>query len=90
MHPWFVSDTSQKDLDWVLGQMAEGAKQYRQPANGTSADPKVMARMKSLSEKWSRYLSVGAWTVHSDPFWTYPHDFRYTFSAWLVLAQPII
>jgi len=75
VHPWFVSDTSQKDVDWVLNQMAEGAKQYRQLNAGSDTDDVVMSRMKQLSEKWARYLSSGAWTVHSDPFWTYPHDF---------------
>ena len=34
-----------------------------------------MSRMQKLGEKWSHYFSTGAWTLHSDPFWTYPHDF---------------
>merc|ERR1719270_259814 len=28
VHPWFVSDTSKKDIDWVLQEMSEGAKQF--------------------------------------------------------------
>jgi len=83
VHPWFVSDTSKKDLDWLLGQMAEGAKQYRHPTDGSKKedvqfcqdDVNLMSRMKRLAEKWNHYFAVEAWTIHSDPFWTYPHDF---------------
>ena len=29
VHPWFVSDTRQRDIDWMLDQMLEGGKQFR-------------------------------------------------------------
>jgi len=101
VHPWFVSDTSQKDIDWVLCQMAEGAKELRQAADGSGSsaalgssrimgsssgkpksepvfsqnDQESAARLRKLADKWSNYLTMGSWEVHSDPFWTYPHDF---------------
>lgn len=83
VHPWFVSDTSKKDIDWVLQEMSEGAKQFRHPTEKSRkdhvqfspAETEAMSRMQKLGEKWSHYFSTGAWTLHSDPFWTYPHDF---------------
>ena len=33
--------------------------------------------MKRIGEKWKAFLTSGAWTIHSDPFWTYPQDYRF-------------
>ena len=94
VHPWFVSDTSQKDIDWLLDQMCNGAMQYRHTDGDTkllgskqfdkrtkptfsSRDQDAMSKMKKLGEKWKSYLLMGSLTIHSDPFWTYPHVYRY-------------
>jgi len=26
-------------------------------------------------EKWKNFLNDGIWSIHPDPFWTYPHDY---------------
>ena len=33
--------------------------------------------MKRIGEKWKGFLISGQWTIHEDPFWIYPHDYRY-------------
>lgn len=70
--PWFVSDTTKEDIDWVLDNMAEdGCKKLRKSDDANAQE----ALMKRLGEKWKNFLQSGAWVVCSDPFWTYPHDY---------------
>jgi len=72
VRPWFVSDATKEDIDWVLDNMAsDGCKRLRKSDDSNAQE----ALMKRLGEKWKGFLRTGAWTVYSDPFWTYPHDF---------------
>ncbi len=77
--PWFVSDTTPQDIDWLLSKLIDGAE------NPLSGDGKcdVMRsgesdrRIGALGLRWREFLDSKLWSVHPDPFWTYPHDFRY-------------
>ena len=66
--PWFVSDTTPSDVDWILNEMSQGA---------ANKDAKQRPILIKYSEKWKEFLRKGTWTITADPFWTYPHDFRY-------------
>ena len=59
--PWFVSDTTQADLDWSLEQLL--------------ASPEDSA-LGQLARRWETYLRNKSWTVHSDGFWTFPHSYH--------------
>lgn len=59
--PWFVSDALEQDLDWLLTTMKNDNK------SGTV--------LSDLSLKWESYFASELWEVHSDRFWTLPHDY---------------
>ena len=62
--------------DWVLEEMRQGGKNSLQDSN-----PRPI--LVKYYEKWKEFFTNEVWTVHPDPFWTYPHDYRYfhVFSA---------
>jgi hypothetical protein len=66
--PWFVSDTMPNDINWLFDEMAQGA------SNDLSSSEKKPILVK-YGEKWQKYLDTKVWTVHPDPFWTWPHDY---------------
>ena len=59
--PWFVSDTTQADLDWSMKQLL--------------ASPET-APLGQLARRWEARLRNKDWTVHSDAFWTFPHSYH--------------
>ena len=59
--PWFVSDTTQADLDWSLEQLL------------TNPEDSALGQ---LARRWETHLRNKSWTVHSDGFWTYPHSYH--------------
>ena len=67
--PWFVSDTMSSDIDWVLNEMSQGGINSLQDSNQRPI-------LIKYYEKWNAFFDSGMWSVNSDPFWTYPHDFR--------------
>ena len=69
--PWFVSDTMPSDFDWVLDEMCSGAKNDLKPCE--NAD--ITSILVKYGEKWKEYIEKDIWSIHPDPFWTYPHDF---------------
>ena len=58
--PWFVSDTTPRDLAWSLERLA---------ASNVSC-------LSQLGRRWSGHLEQGLWTVHDDAFWTLPHCYH--------------
>ena len=58
------------DIDWVLEEMSTGGIH---DLNGVNA--KTDPTLVKYGDKWRAYFSSGTWSIHSDPFWTYPHDF---------------
>ena len=56
--PWFVSDVTQKDLDWTLDQLA------------TSSDDSLA----KLGRLWHGRFDNNNFVVFHHNFWTLPHD----------------
>jgi len=71
--PWFVSDTMPQDFDWVLNEMCSGATNDIQSEKSENSD--ITPILVKYGEKWKSYLEDGIWSIHPDPFWTYPHDY---------------
>lgn len=59
--PWFVSDATQQDLNWLLETM--------------KAQNKDGSVLSELSSKWSSYLKSNLWEISANRFWTFPHDY---------------
>ncbi|XP_053238167.1 damage-control phosphatase ARMT1-like isoform X13 [Podarcis raffonei] len=57
--PWYVSDTTRRDLNWTIKQMQ-------------SANHKGMSRCGVC---WEGYLKNGAWIFHDHLFWTSPYEY---------------
>lgn len=57
--PWFVSDTSTADFEWMVDRLAQ---------SDTSA-------VATLGAAFQKHLESGAWVLKSHPFWTLPHEF---------------
>lgn len=57
--PWFVSDVTRSDFDWVLDTMSS--------MNHLA--------INHLSRAWHNHLKDGLWTVHCHSFWTMPFPF---------------
>jgi len=60
--PWFVSDVTQHDFQWVLNQMS-------------ISENSVLSK---LSARWQCFIADGRWVLHfDDDFWTLPHAFSH-------------
>ncbi|XP_028579518.2 damage-control phosphatase ARMT1 isoform X12 [Podarcis muralis] len=57
--PWYVSDTTRRDLNWTIKQMQ-------------AANHKGMSRCGVC---WEGYLKNGVWIYHDHLFWTSPHEY---------------
>lgn len=57
--PWFVSDTLEKDIYWLLETLAQNKDE----------------NLVNFSKKCSERLSSGEWVVVNEQFWTLPHDY---------------
>nr|CAD2167861.1 unnamed protein product [Meloidogyne enterolobii] len=57
--PWFVSDTTKHDLEWLLEQLS------------AESEP-VLAR---FGKHWKNYLTKGIIEYKTHPFWTYGHAY---------------
>jgi len=58
--PWFVSDVTPRDFNWTIEQLVTSKDQY----------------LAEIGSRWRNHLQQGRWSVHQDPFWTYPHTYR--------------
>ncbi|XP_037072979.1 damage-control phosphatase ARMT1-like [Pollicipes pollicipes] len=58
--PWYVSDTTQADVQRMLQRML-------------AADDK--AALPRLAKRWQDYIDSGLWRFEADPFWTTPLPF---------------
>eukprot|EP01147_Barroeca_monosierra_P003418 gene3418-8291_t len=59
-YPWFVSDVTNDDLEWMLQELAA----YKEG----SAE-------QTLAKHWKDLFSSGTFEYQAHPFWTYPHEF---------------
>lgn len=57
--PWYVSDTTKRDLNWTVKQMQ-------------SANHKWMSR---CGASWEGNMKKGVWVYHDHLFWTLPYEF---------------
>uniref|UniRef100_T1JPB2 Sugar phosphate phosphatase n=1 Tax=Strigamia maritima TaxID=126957 RepID=T1JPB2_STRMM len=57
--PWFVSDTTAADFEWLLNTL-----------DGMN-DPVL----NDLGGTWKKYVNDGIWSVQKDLFWTLPYDY---------------
>uniref|UniRef100_A0A0P6J6K1 Sugar phosphate phosphatase n=2 Tax=Heterocephalus glaber TaxID=10181 RepID=A0A0P6J6K1_HETGA len=57
--PWFVSDTTVHDFNWVIEQMKCCNHKW----------------MSKCGIDWENYIKVGRWVYHDHMFWTLPHEY---------------
>jgi len=41
----------------------------------SSENSEITPILVKYGEKWKDFLQNGMWSIHPDPFWTFPHDF---------------
>ncbi|GBO36359.1 Protein-glutamate O-methyltransferase [Araneus ventricosus] len=59
MMPWFISDTLEKDIHWLLDTLLKSNHK----------------NLVKFSEECTNKITAGEWEIVNEPFWTYPHDF---------------
>lgn len=57
--PWFVSDVTVEDFNWILQQMSR--------MNHLA--------ISKLYRMWKNYLQDGTWVLEVNDFWTMPYDY---------------
>ncbi|TCD63178.1 hypothetical protein EIP91_005875 [Steccherinum ochraceum] len=67
-YPWFVSDVTKKDWEWLLNSMVYG-----------QLFPKATAQekegLKRLGLRWKKYVQEGRWVYEQHPFWCTGYTF---------------
>lgn len=58
--PWFVSDVTLDDWNWILESLS-------------ASEDRDMA---DVGRRWKSKVEDGSWRLHVHPFWTLPHDFQ--------------
>ncbi|PPQ66356.1 hypothetical protein CVT26_011075 [Gymnopilus dilepis] len=61
-YPWFVSDVTKKDWDWLLNTMVYG-QLFPQ------ASDVELASLRRLGMRWKQYEKEGKWVYEQHPFW---------------------
>ncbi|KAM6186574.1 damage-control phosphatase ARMT1 [Rhynchocyon petersi] len=59
MIPWFVSDTTVRDFNWIIEQMRRSNHKWMSRCGGD----------------WADYIKTGTWVYHDHVFWTLPHEY---------------
>eukprot|EP00038_Savillea_parva_P014300 m.215158 g.215158 ORF g.215158 m.215158 type:complete len:443 (+) comp27639_c0_seq1:80-1408(+) len=71
--PWFVSDASNTDVEWLVNQLATcGAGASDSDAASVNVHDVHVAR---LGRTFRAYFDTGRWQLKSHSFWTLPHEF---------------
>ncbi|KDQ10142.1 hypothetical protein BOTBODRAFT_137059 [Botryobasidium botryosum FD-172 SS1] len=60
--PWFVSDVTRKDWDWLLNSCLYG-KLFAEVSESETASLRI------LGERWKGYVKEGKWIYEQHPFW---------------------
>ncbi|KAJ3207061.1 hypothetical protein HDU67_007693 [Dinochytrium kinnereticum] len=71
--PWFVSDTNQHDVEWLLKALEKPEDFFRSALKSSSlhaSDPTVLNHLKKLSSRWRRYIDDQKWIFTPHSFWT--------------------
>ncbi|XP_066104065.1 damage-control phosphatase ARMT1 isoform X2 [Saccopteryx bilineata] len=59
MIPWFVSDTTIHDFNWLIEQVKHSNHKW----------------VSKCGIDWENYIKMGRWVYHDHIFWTLPHEF---------------
>ncbi|CAG8462185.1 12486_t:CDS:2 [Funneliformis caledonium] len=65
--PWFVSDTTPSDFNWLLGVLKNDFF--------SSASSNEKLYLERLAKRWQGYVDNGKWILKSDYFWTSPYAY---------------
>ncbi|NP_001244857.1 damage-control phosphatase ARMT1 isoform X1 [Macaca fascicularis] len=57
--PWFVSDTTIHDFNWLIEQVKHGNHKW----------------MSKCGADWEEFVKMGKWVYHDHIFWTLPHEY---------------
>nr|KAJ3421999.1 hypothetical protein HK105_001561 [Polyrhizophydium stewartii] len=63
LFPWFVSDTTARDFDFVVDECA------------LLADKREHDNLREAVARWRAWVASGRWVLRFDPFWTTPFPF---------------
>ncbi|CAH0718380.1 unnamed protein product, partial [Brenthis ino] len=86
--PWFVSDVTPKDFEYVINACAQASFSKEVPpeprsetADGESVQaegPRIVTseNLRNLGKEWMKYYEDGTFVVMCDDFWTYPHVYK--------------
>jgi hypothetical protein len=66
--PWFVSDVTKRDWDWILNSMVYG--QLFEEATEAEWDS-----LRTLGHRWKQYEKEGKWRYEAHPFWCTGYTF---------------
>ncbi|WFD42005.1 hypothetical protein MPSI1_000642 [Malassezia psittaci] len=66
--PWFVSDVTRKDWNWLLNVMAYGSLF----PGATRAEEQSL---RELGKRWKQYVNEGKWIYEQHPFWCTGYTF---------------
>ncbi|THV07455.1 DUF89-domain-containing protein [Dendrothele bispora CBS 962.96] len=67
-YPWFVSDVTRKDWDWLLNTMVYG---HLFP----KASEQELESLRRLGLRWKQYEKEGKWVYEQHPFWCTGYTF---------------
>nr|XP_004460439.2 damage-control phosphatase ARMT1 isoform X2 [Dasypus novemcinctus] len=57
--PWFVSDTTIHDFEWLIGEMKGSSHKW----------------VSKCGAAWENYVRTGRWVYQDHIFWTLPHEY---------------
>ncbi|GBC03341.1 hypothetical protein RclHR1_05080007 [Rhizophagus clarus] len=64
--PWFVSDTTSNDFNFLLNSLKNGS---------LSASSDENLYLEKLAKRWQEYVENNKWILKSDYFWTSPYSY---------------
>ncbi|KAI0348290.1 DUF89-domain-containing protein [Trametopsis cervina] len=67
-YPWFVSDVTKKDWEWLLNTMVYGSL-------FPDASDLERESLKRLGVRWKKYEQEGTWIYEQHPFWCTGYTF---------------
>ncbi|KAF9270715.1 DUF89-domain-containing protein [Marasmius fiardii PR-910] len=67
-YPWFVSDVTRKDWNWLLNSMVYGQLFPK-------ASEMEMESLRRLGLRWKQYEKEGKWVYEQHPFWCTGYTF---------------
>lgn len=66
--PWFVSDVTKQDWNWILNSCVYGQL-------FPEASDEEMESLRTLGNRWKQYEKEGKWKYEAHPFWCTGYTF---------------